>query len=33
MTDSETFYSSILELFEDADEKEEVTELLTWWNR
>jgi hypothetical protein len=33
VTDSETFYSSILELFGDTDEKEEVAELLIWWNR
>jgi hypothetical protein len=32
-TDSETFYTSILDLLEDDDEKEEVKELLTWWNR
>ncbi|KAH7919091.1 hypothetical protein BV22DRAFT_1023570, partial [Leucogyrophana mollusca] len=32
VTDSEKFYSSILDLFEDADEKQEVDELLTWWN-
>jgi hypothetical protein len=33
VTDSETFYSSILELLEDPDERSEVTELLMWWNR
>jgi hypothetical protein len=32
-TDSETFYSSILDLFDDQDEHEEVKELLAWWNR
>jgi hypothetical protein len=32
-TDSETFYTSVLDLFEDDDEKEEVQELLTWWNQ
>lgn len=32
-TDSETFYSSIVDLFDDPDEQEEVKELLTWWNR
>jgi hypothetical protein len=33
VTDSERFYNSILDLFEDADEKEEVDNLLMWWNR
>jgi hypothetical protein len=33
VTDSEKFYNSIIELFDDVDEKEEVNELLTWWNR
>ena len=33
VTDSETFYSSILDLLDDVDEKEEVTQLLAWWNR
>jgi len=33
VTDSETFYTSILSLLEDPDEKEEVDALLTWWNR
>lgn len=32
-TDSERFYNSILDLFDDPDEKEEVSELLLWWNR
>ncbi|KAG1879046.1 hypothetical protein F4604DRAFT_1880062 [Suillus subluteus] len=31
--DSETFYHSLLDLFEDPDESKEVDELLTWWNR
>jgi hypothetical protein len=31
--DSETFYASILELFEDPEEKGDVAELLVWWNR
>ena len=31
-TDSERFYDSILEVLEDADEQEEVRNLLTWWN-
>ena len=33
VTDSECFYNSVLKLFEDADQKEEVGELLVWWNR
>ncbi|KAG1772137.1 hypothetical protein EDD22DRAFT_976678 [Suillus occidentalis] len=33
VTDSETFYHSLLDLLEDPDEKEEVTDLLVWWNR
>ena len=33
VTDSEQFYNSLLELFEDPDEKQEVDELLVWWNR
>ena len=32
-TDSETFYTSIVDLFDDDDEKDEVRDLLTWWNR
>jgi hypothetical protein len=32
-TDSEQFYDSILDLFEDVDEQEEVNDLLAWWNR
>jgi hypothetical protein len=31
--DSERFYNTILELLEDVEEKEEVHELLVWWNR
>jgi hypothetical protein len=31
-TDSERFYNSLLDLFEDVDEMEEVNNLLTWWN-
>lgn len=33
VTDSEHFYSSIIELLDDPDEKEEVDQLMTWWNR
>ncbi|KAF9238704.1 hypothetical protein BU15DRAFT_88319 [Melanogaster broomeanus] len=32
VTDSERFYNSILELLDDIDEKDEVEQLLTWWN-
>ena len=32
MTDSERFYSSVLDLLEDAEELEEVHDLLAWWN-
>ncbi|KAG1850272.1 hypothetical protein C8R48DRAFT_750143 [Suillus tomentosus] len=33
VTDSERFYNSILEIFEDPDEKQEVDDLTVWWNR
>ena len=33
VTDSERFYNSIVELFEDPEEQEEVNALVTWWNR
>ena len=33
VTDSERFYNSLLELFEDPDEQQEVSELMAWWNR
>ena len=33
VTDSERFYNSILELLEDPEEKDEVNQLMTWWNR
>ncbi|KAH7917216.1 hypothetical protein BV22DRAFT_1108609 [Leucogyrophana mollusca] len=33
VTDSERFYNSILELLEDPEEKDEVDQLMTWWNR
>ena len=33
LTDSERFYTSIIELLDDPDEKDEVDELLAWWNR
>lgn len=33
LTDSERFYDSILELLDDTDERDEVNQLLQWWNR
>ncbi|KAF8835425.1 hypothetical protein BDN67DRAFT_992459 [Paxillus ammoniavirescens] len=33
VTDSECFYTSILDLLNDPEEKEEVDQLLVWWNR
>lgn len=33
VTDSERFYNSITELLFDPEEREEVEQLLTWWNR
>ncbi|KAF8834708.1 hypothetical protein BDN67DRAFT_914422 [Paxillus ammoniavirescens] len=33
VTDSERFYGSIVELLDDPEEKDEVDQLLTWWNR
>jgi hypothetical protein len=27
------FYNSILQYFEDVDEKEQVDKLLVWWNQ
>ena len=33
ITDSERFYSSILDLLEDPEEADEVDRLLTWWNQ
>ncbi|KAF8833444.1 hypothetical protein BDN67DRAFT_917007 [Paxillus ammoniavirescens] len=33
VTDSECFYGSIVELLDDPEEKDEVNQLLTWWNR
>ena len=33
ITDSEHFYTSILDLLDDTDEKDEVDQLLMWWNR
>ncbi|KAF8835193.1 hypothetical protein BDN67DRAFT_984789 [Paxillus ammoniavirescens] len=33
VTDSKHFYTSILDLLNDPEEKEEVDQLLVWWNR
>ena len=33
VTDSEHFYTSILDLFEDPNENVEVNNLLLWWNQ
>ena len=33
VTDSECFDTSILDLLDDHDEKDEVDQLLMWWNR
>ena len=33
VADSERFYTSLLELLDDVDEREEVGDLLVWWNR
>ena len=33
VTDSERFFSSILELLEDPREAQEVHDLFVWWNR
>ena len=33
VTDSERFYNTVLDLFEDVEEQQEVNDLLTWWNR
>ena len=32
VTDSETFYKSLLGLLDDPEEKEEVNALLSWWD-
>ncbi|KAG2152639.1 uncharacterized protein EDB93DRAFT_1249147 [Suillus bovinus] len=33
VTDSERFYNSVLDIFEDPDKKQEVNDLTVWWNR
>ena len=32
LTDSERFYDSILDFLDDPEEKDEVGDLLNWWN-
>jgi hypothetical protein len=32
VTDSERFYTSVLDLLRDPDEAKEVDDLLAWWN-
>jgi hypothetical protein len=31
-TDSERFYDTVLEFLDDPEEKDEVDDLLSWWN-
>lgn len=31
-TDSERFYTSVLEFLEHPEEREDVNELIDWWN-
>ena len=31
-TDSERFYVSVLDFLDDPEEKDEVDDLLNWWN-
>ena len=33
MSDSERFYNTVLDLFDDVEELTEVNDLMTWWNR
>ncbi|KAH7919885.1 hypothetical protein BV22DRAFT_1050765 [Leucogyrophana mollusca] len=33
VTDSERFYNTVQDLLDDPEEKEEVDQLMTWWNR
>jgi hypothetical protein len=32
LTDSELFYETVLQFLDDPEEKDEVDELLNWWN-
>ena len=33
VTDSARFYTTILDLLEDIEEKQEVDHLIAWWNQ
>ena len=33
VTDLECFYTSIIKLLDDPDEKDKVDQLLMWWNQ
>jgi hypothetical protein len=33
VTNSQRFYDSILNLFKDVEEREEVEDLIDWWNQ
>jgi hypothetical protein len=33
VTDSERFYNTVLDLFEDVEEHKEVNDLQIWWNQ
>jgi hypothetical protein len=33
VTDSERFYTSVIELLEDPEEIDEIKGLIVWWNR
>jgi hypothetical protein len=33
ITDSESFYASVITLLEDPEEQDEVRQLLAWWDR
>jgi hypothetical protein len=33
VTDSERFYKSVIDYFDDIDERKEVDDLLLWWNK
>lgn len=33
MTDSERFYTSLLDMLDDEQEASEVEHLIAWWNR
>jgi hypothetical protein len=33
ITDSQRFYNSVFDIFNDVEESDEVNELISWWNR